>query len=168
MNIVRICVGAFVLVLLTLVAAPAIFSCECVAPVLKERTVSYEFERSETVIGVIVLTEPDTSLPIEQQSAKVRIEKVYKGKVNVGEILTFGHSYNKDCLWHFSKANVGMSYLFYLAKPTKGLPYKTTEEIEKSNAELKYYVSTCGRSAEIEKAVEDIAYLDEQPPEPRR
>ena len=167
MHLARISIAASVLALLTFFAMPQAFACECTAPAWKDRTVSYEMGKAETVITGIVLSEPDPETQQEQRSIKVRVEKVYKGKVKAGEVLTIGQAGGKDCQWYFSKTNVGQTYLFYLTKPTKTLPYKTTDEIERSNAEPKYYVSTCGRSADIEKAAEDIAYLNHLPRESR-
>ncbi len=151
---------ASILIFLVMVSVQDIFGCECVAPARGNRAISHEFANAEMVITGTVISEPEMRVPFDQQSLKVRVEKIYKGKAKAGDRLTFGQGQKTDCYWYFNKEYVGKSYLFYLAKPTKARPYKTNEEIERSNAEARYYVSTCGRSAEIEEATDDVAYLE--------
>ena len=151
-----------ILVFLVIVSVQDIFGCECVAPAWHNRAISHEFANAEVVITGTVISEPELRVPFDQQSMKVRVERVYKGKAKAGDHLTFGQGQKTDCYWYFNKEKVGKSYLFYLAKPTKARPYKTNEEIERSNAEVRYYVSTCGRSAEIEKATDDISYFEKK------
>ncbi len=151
---------ALIPIFLVMVSVQDIFGCECVAPARDNRPISHEFANAEMVMTGTVISEPDMRVPFDQQSLKVRVDKVYKGKARVGDHLTFGQGQKSACYWYFNKENLGNSYLFYLAKPTKARPYKTNEEIEGSNAEARYYVSTCGRSAEIEKATDDLSYLD--------
>ena len=155
---INITLSATILVLLSIVSVQTVFACEC----RRLRAVSDEFEVAETVIIAKILAEPDRDIQFPQQSIKVQVEKTYKGGVKVGETLTFGQTGGKVCLWYFRPAHVGKSYLFYLGKPTKARPSQTNEEIERSNAEARYYVSTCGRSSEIEKATDDISYLDKR------
>jgi len=155
----KITLAVSVLALFMLVSVPTVFACECSSKEL-QAPVSEAFEKATTVITVTVVSVSEPEYLPDHQSIKMRVEKAYKGDVKAGEILTFGQGGGKDCLWYFSKENEGKSYLFYLNKPTKGLPYRTNEEIEKSDAEAKYYVSICGRSATIEKAASDITFLD--------
>lgn len=152
----NITLSAAILVLLSIVSVQTVFACEC----RRVRAVSDEFDAAETIIIAKVLTEPDRDIQFSQQLIRVQVEKTYKGNVKVGETLTFGQAGGKDCLWYFSQANMGKGYLFYLGKPTKARPSQTNEEIERSNAEARYYVSACGRSSAIEKAVDDLSYLD--------
>ena len=159
MDFVKTTLAVVVLALFMLVPVPAIFACECSYKDMKA-TVSEAFEKAETVITVTVVSVSEPEYFLDRQSIKMRVEKVYKGKVKAGEILAFWQGQKTDCLWYFSKENVGKSYLFYLDKLTKGRPYRTNEETEKSDAEAKYYVSTCGTSAAIEKAATDITFLD--------
>ena len=160
MHLPKAALTILIVTLFMFVFAQGVFACECPAPSGKARAISDEFERAATVIKAIVVWGPDQTEWNEQQSIKMRVEKVYKGKVKVDEILTFGQSGGRDCLWYFRKEDVGQRYLFYLDKPTKARPHKVNDEIEKSNAEAKYYVSTCGRSAAIDQAASDIAFLD--------
>lgn len=134
-------------------------ACECGA---SETTASVAeaMERSESVITATIIEIIDhESGDLYDQVVKVRVEKVYKGSLKTEDILPFGQAGGKDCLWYFSKDKIGKTFLFYLNKPTKARPYKMTDEIEKSDAEPRYYVSTCGRSALIEKAEGDISFL---------
>lgn len=160
MHFIKITLSVFALAFLLLIPVQIVFACECRAPAGNNRKVSDEFEQSETVITATVLSGPDRQDWFDQQSVKIRVEKTYKGTAKAGDILSFGQAAGKDCLWYFSEKNLGIGYLFYLAKPTKARPYKTTDEIEKSDAEPKYFVSTCGRSAALDQAELDIAYLD--------
>ncbi|MEO6654854.1 MAG: hypothetical protein ABIO36_02120 [Pyrinomonadaceae bacterium] len=159
MYFIKITIVASVFVLLTFISVRDVFACECWARDV-QATVPEAFERAQNVITVTVVSISEPEYFLDRQSIKMRVEKVYKGEVNAGDILTFGQAGGKDCLWYFTKESVGKSYLFYLGKPTKARPYKTNAEIEKSDAEAKYYVSTCGRSAAMEQAGNDISYLD--------
>lgn len=147
-----------VLFLLTSEAA----ACECRAG---DRTASAStaFEKAETVIvGTVVdITQPSPERQdCDDQNVSIRVETVYKGKGLSGVILPFGQAGGRDCLWYFSKEMIGKRFLLYLSKPTKARPYRTTPEIEASDAPAKYYVSTCGRSEAIEKAADQLEWLE--------
>ena len=159
MDLVKVTLATSVLALLMLVSVPAVFGCECSYKDMKA-SVSEAFEKATTVITVTVVSVSEPEYLLDHQSIKMRVEKVYKGKVKAGEVLSFWQGMKADCLWGFTTENIGKSYLFYLGKPTKALPYRTNEEIEKSDAEAKFYVSTCSTSAAIEKAGGDIIFLD--------
>jgi len=148
-----------VLALFMLVSVPTVFVCECSYKEM-QAPVSEAYEKAETVITATVLSISELDPLYDRETVKMRVERVCKGKVKAGEVLSFWQGMKADCLWGFTNENIGKSYLFYLGKPTKALPYRTNEEIEKSDAEAKYYVSTCGRSATIEKAASDITFLD--------
>ena len=166
MYFTKITLALSVVVLFTFIAVKHVGACEC-SRREKEAPVSEAFEKAEMVITGTVVSKPDENGWLDQHSVKVRVEKTYKGKVKVGDVLIFGQARGADCRWYFTKEKVGKTYLFYLAKPTKEAPYKSNENIEISDPELKYYPSICGRSADIEKAASDITYLDKlSPPEP--
>lgn len=157
----KLSLSASILVLLTIMSAQNVFACECIAPSWHNRPISDEFASSDAVITATVASEPEPEKAwFDQQSVRVRVEKVYKGEVKVGHELIFGQGQRTDCIWYFSKANVGNQYLFYLGKPTKTRPNMAKKGNE--TAETRYYVSTCGRSTEIEKAAEDLSYLDKK------
>ena len=156
----RITLSLFLLTFFTFAGSENILACECTASEFRATT-SDAYERAETVMTATVVSEPDPNVWFDQQWVKVRVEKVYKGSVKVEDLLTFGQGVKTDCIWHFTKENMGKPYLFYLGKPTGARPYKTNEETEKSSAEPKYYVSTCGRSRGIGDAAGDISDLDD-------
>lgn len=145
------------------------FACECSISD-KNRPVPDAFNRAVMVITAKMFNALDpTVLTIENdgktlfysdQSFEMKVEKVYKGDVKKGDILTFGYGTRQSCIIPFNKNDVGKTFLFYLDKPTKGFPYRRNDIIEKSNIQPKYYASTCGRSAEIEKAAEYILILN--------
>jgi len=79
-------------------------------------------------------------------SAKLTVEKVYKGKLKVGDELTFKQGGGGDCVWTFSDKFIGLEYLFYLgAKPARGQMWAA---------------GTCTRSNSVRGAAADILYLD--------
>lgn len=145
---------------LLLTAVQKTVACECQSPARRYSVISDDVKKSEEIITATVITGSDSTVMFDEQSVKVRIEKAYKGSLKVGEVLTFGQSGGKDCVWSFNSADIGKIFLFYLSEPTKARRHKGTEETEKSDAEARYYVSTCGRSAEIEKATDDISFLE--------
>lgn len=138
-------------------------ACECGAgdPTGKALTA---FDKAKIVIvGTVVdITQPSPERQaFDDQDISIRVETVYKGDVLPGVILPFGQGQKKDCLWHFGKEMIGKRFLLYLSKPTKDRPYRTTPEIEASDAPAKYYVSTCGRSEAIEKRADDLEWLNQ-------
>ena len=158
MKLTIIPTALFVLLFMFLFVAKA-SACECLASEANA-SVAEASEKSENVITVTIveILEEESG----NQLAKVRVEKVYKGKLKTGDILPFGQGGGTDCLWYFSKDKIGKTFLFYVNKPTKARPYKMTAEIDKSDAEPRYYVSTCGRSTVIEKAEGDISFLEKK------
>lgn len=145
-------------------------ACECLARD-RQASVSTAFERAETVIvGTVVditLASPERQ-EFDDQDISVRVETVYKGQVLKAEILPFRQGQKTDCLWYFGKEMIGKRFLLYLSKPTKDRPYRTTPEIEASDAPAKYYVSTCGRSEAIEKRADDLEWLNQVKSKNRR
>lgn len=155
-------VVALIVSVLFLLTSEAV-ACECRGG---DRTASASnaFEKAETVIiGTVVdITQPSPQRQdFDDQNVSIRAETVYKGKERAGVILHFGQGQKTDCLWYFSKQMIGKRFLLYLSKPTKARPYRTTPEIEASDAPAKYYVSTCGRSEAIEKAADDLEWLNQ-------
>jgi hypothetical protein len=78
------------------------------------------------------------------RSATLRIEKVYKGKVKVGDELIFGQGGGADCIWTFSEDSVGHQYLFYLETPDKPGAF--------------WFAGGCGRDTGLDGAGEDLLY----------
>ena len=92
-------------------------------------------------------------------SVKMLVEKVYKGNVKEGDILTFGQGGGADCIWTYDEDSVGSRYLFYLGLPTKGHPFFNDEE-SNSEKEPMYHAVACGRSNGLTGAAADLAYLN--------
>lgn len=79
-------------------------------------------------------------------STKVTVEKVYKGRLRPGDVLTFGQGGGADCIWTFDDGDLGRRFLFYTSAPKgPGL----------------WYAGTCGRSSPVEYARDDLLYLDD-------
>jgi hypothetical protein len=85
------------------------------------------------------------------------VEKVYKGTVKEGDILTFAQGGGADCIWTYDEKWIGSRYLFYLDPPTKGHPIFGSAG---PGAQPMYYPVSCGRSNSIKGAADDLAYLD--------
>lgn len=79
------------------------------------------------------------------RSARLVVEKVYKGDVRVGEELVFAQGNGMNCLMRFSEENIGHRILLYAGRPSSGTLWA---------------VSFCGRSARVDIATEDLLYLD--------
>ncbi len=84
------------------------------------------------------------------QIAFVEVVKSYKG---TSEKVIKLSQQNSNCDWRFENYDVGETFLFYLSK------YKNQEQ---------YSVITCGRSAKIEEAADDLSWLDALPESLRR
>jgi len=79
-------------------------------------------------------------------STRMVVEKVYKGKLKVGDEITFVQGGGADCIWTFSEESVGRTFLFYLQPGDKATSY--------------WMAGVCGRSTSLERAGEDLLYLD--------
>lgn len=77
------------------------------------------------------------------------VEKVFKGKLKVGQELPFRQGGGADCVWTFSEESVGNEYLLYLdAKPAKdGL----------------WTGHVCSRSGSTKYRASDLLYLEKLP-----
>lgn len=99
------------------------------------RPVASEVEKSDFVII-------GRTASIDISTAKITVERIYKGNLVVGEQIDFYQNRPDDCRMYFEK--VGRKYLLYFTRP-KGSTYSA---------------STCGRSKRINRASEDLAYLN--------
>ena len=97
--------------------------------------------------------------PRSIRSVKMLVEKVYKGNVKAGDILTFGQGGGADCIWTYRESWIGSRFLFYLGQPTKGHPFLRDEGSE-ADQELMYRAVTCDRSNGLSGASDDLSYLD--------
>ena len=78
-------------------------------------------------------------------SAKMIVERVYKGTFRVGEEMIFAHA-GTSCDWIFEEGDVGQQYLFYLPAPQKDQKY--------------WYAGFCGRDADVRHAGDDLLFLN--------
>lgn len=79
------------------------------------------------------------------KSTKMVVEKVYKGKLKVGDELTFSQGGGANCIWTFNEQSIDKEYLFYL---------------DEGSRETRWTGFGCGRSTGIENAADDLLYLD--------
>lgn len=79
-------------------------------------------------------------------STRMVVEKVFKGKLKVGDEINFAQGGGADCIWTFNEESVGQRYLFYLVEGdrSKGL----------------WFGGGCGRSTNLDRAHEDLLYLN--------
>lgn len=163
----------FILCLIFLAAfTDNVFACSCRA----KPTVLESFEGSDLVIIAkavsVEMNEEAKGVDLEAQikkagydntyhyvkSTKMKVEKVYKGNVKVGDELLFGQGGGADCIWTFGIKSVGESFLFYVDKPTTNHPL--IDEIKMSDKPA-YFPITCGRSQTIVGyETDDLKYLN--------
>jgi hypothetical protein len=133
---------------LFILSSASAFACSC----LTAGTALDNFHSSENV-AVFKLRSVQRTAEGEQTyglyglvSAKLTVEKVYKGKLKVGDELTFKQGGGGDCVRTFSDKFIGTDLLFYLGrKPGKGQMWSA---------------GTCTRSNTVKGAAADILYFD--------
>src|SRR4051794_39846188 len=85
------------------------FACSCLA----KPTVLDYFESSDLVVITKLMSvektgEKEGEYDIHYiRSVKMLVEKVYKGNVKEGDILTFGQGGGADCIWTFDEEWIG-------------------------------------------------------------
>ncbi|MGI8545077.1 MAG: carboxypeptidase-like regulatory domain-containing protein [Aridibacter sp.] len=137
-----------------------ILACTCLA----KPTVLDSFEDSDLVITTKLISvekvreKQDESDDEYIKSVKMKIEKVYKGNVKVGDEITFAQGGGADCIWTYDEELIGEKFLFYLDNITKGHPIFDDENTK--NDELMYYPVTCGRSTGVANAADDILFIE--------
>jgi hypothetical protein len=171
MNLLELTILFLTVCLLILLNSSNAFACSCAA---KPSVLEY-FEGSELVIIVkavsVEMREEAKGVDLEAKmkesnydisyqyvkSTKMKVEKVYKGNVKVGDELLFGQGGGADCRWTFGIKAVGKNFLFYLDKPTK-YPYGDDNKMSDQPA---YFPITCGRSQQIVGyETDDLKYLN--------
>jgi hypothetical protein len=141
-------------------AETQVFACSCGS----KPTVLDQFESSELVIAPEFVAvekirekEKEDEYDIDYiKSVSMRVEKVYKGNVKVGDILTFAQG-GADCIWTFDEDGIGDEFLFYLENPSKGHPIFDNKD---NDAKPMYRAVTCGRSRGSKGTIDDLLYLD--------
>lgn len=122
-------------------------------------TVLQSFEESDVVVitRAVSVEKAEKAAPEGQvsggryyvggvRSATMRVERVYKGDVKVGDELVFAQGGGADCVWTFDENSVGQRYLFYLKSPGPGRRL--------------WVAYGCGRSSTVERAADDLLYLN--------
>lgn len=116
-------------------------------------TVLGAFDAADEVLIVRVLSTPTVNERVVASSnleilrpTIVRVERVYKGKANIGDELSFRSKDPGICSRWFNQSIVNSELLLYLNPPAK--PHAPRE------------VSFCNRSNTIDAAREDLLYLD--------
>jgi hypothetical protein len=161
MQVGKLLFAALGLVITILVSSQTVLACSCAG----KPTVLDSFEGSAIVVATKLISvekvrEKEREHDIGSiRSARMLVEKVYKGNVKEGDILTFAQGGGADCIWTFEEEWVGSRFLYYLGKATKGHPMFAEEEAE-TDAEPMYHAVTCGRSNSIKAAKDDLSYLD--------
>lgn len=99
------------------------------------------------------------------KQSKLTVERVFKGNLKAGQVLTFAQGTGGDCIWAFDEESVGQEYLFYLGD--KPLDRKSSERMISSttfgNSSLAANVwaaYTCSRSGPVRYRAGDIKYLE--------
>src|SRR5689334_24693618 len=138
-------------------AARVVNACQC-GP---GQTVLDSFEMSDEVVilrALAVEKAPDTeeqSYVDGVRSTRMIVEKVFKGKLKVGEEIVFGQGRGVDCIWTFDDESVGNKYLFYLRRP---------ENLDRTYLPSRdpglWFAVGCGRSGELDGATDDLLYLE--------
>lgn len=115
-------------------------------------TVDKEFAKFSNVT-VLKLQEIKENSPQEKTSDleintrySLTVEKVFKGNLKTGELLTFKSNF--ACSWTFDKDDVGKEFLFYLDKRP-----------QKEDAWIAGY---CTRSGSVSSKASDILYLEKE------
>jgi hypothetical protein len=90
------------------------------------------------------------------RSATLRVEKVFKGDVNVRDELVFGQGGGADCIWTFNEESIGDEVLLYLDRPEK---ISDRSFLPSQDPKL-WFAGGCGRSRGVEGATDDLLYLE--------
>ncbi len=135
--------AAAILLLKTSIA----IACTC-AP---KPSVLKEYDWAQAVLIARVASVEKSSKQDKQEhdygvrSSRLVVEKVYKGDVRIGDELQFAQGDGMNCVMRFSEGNIGQRVLLYVGIPPAG---------------TLWVVSFCGRSTSVERATEDLLYLD--------
>lgn len=145
-----------ILASLTLLAMVRIASaCTCAPPM----TVLDEFETSEEVVILRVVSvekvdEADKRKYVNGvRSTNMIVEKVFKGRLHVGDEIVFGQGGGGDCVWTFHEQFVGQQFLFYLTRPENLGDWRPTEP-------GLWLGLQCSRSDGLKNVADDLLYLE--------
>jgi hypothetical protein len=90
------------------------------------------------------------------RSATLRVERVFKGDVNLRDELVFGQGGGADCIWTFNEESIGDEVLLYLDRPDK---ISSRRFLPWDDPKL-WLAGGCGRSRGVEGATDDLLYLE--------
>ena len=79
------------------------------------------------------------------KSTTMRVERVFKGTLKIGDEMIFAQGGGANCIWTFTEEDIGKKYLFYLK------PFRDSTI---------WIATTCGRSGNVEYAGDDLLYLN--------
>ncbi len=126
----------------------SVLACRCIPPDSAKKA----FDKSANVV-VLKLEKLEKYADGEKgysyggiKQSKLVVEKVFKGTLKVADELTFEQGGGGDCIWTFSKSEIGTSYLFYLGNKS-----------EKKNI---WQAHSCSRSSSIDERADDLNYLE--------
>ncbi|HEX8634307.1 MAG TPA: hypothetical protein VF703_09180 [Pyrinomonadaceae bacterium] len=80
------------------------------------------------------------------KSARMLVERVFKGNLKAGDEMTFAQGGGADCIWTFSEKEIGEEFLFYLNSGEQN--------------QAVWYGSECGRSSGLNRVADDLLYLN--------
>jgi hypothetical protein len=132
------------------ISVNGVVACSC----SRSPAVNIEFERSQNVIIAKLISVEKTGEDEQKsgyegiKSAKLRVEKVFKGILKAGDEVNFVQGGGADCVWTFDESIIGSEFLFYLGKKPKKNEF--------------WYASTCSRSNSLKWAVADLLYLEKR------
>lgn len=137
------------LAVLGLIVSPLkVRACSCGPP----GTVLQEFERASFVIvGEVVSVdkaEPGQHYVDDVRSARIIVERVFKGSLRTNDEMIFAQGGGGDCIWTFSEKDIGRRLLLYLSARRDGESF--------------WYARYCGRSKGLEYAADDLSYLENE------
>lgn len=130
-----------------LIAADTVTACSCMSPSLETAV-----DESANIV-VLKLRAAEKYSEGEQgygvdgiKQSRLSVEKVFKGKLKIGQELFFSQGGGADCIWTFSELRIGTEYLFFLEKKP-----------DKNNLWSGYI---CSRSNSLKGAAADLKYLE--------
>jgi hypothetical protein len=122
---------------------------------LVSRTVLEEYDDADMVLIVRVASveklverdDKDAGRPADRVSSTgAFVEKVFKGDVKAGDVVTLGQGGPGECIWAFEERMIGRRYLLYLGSREKSPKV--------------WRVSVCSRSTSLDNAMDDLLYLN--------
>lgn len=118
-------------------------ACSCAGrpPVLDQ----FEWANVVVVVQFVSVEKSESERSSERiQSARMIVEKVFKGNLKSGEEMIFAQG--GMCGWTFAERDIGQRFLFYLAQHEK--------------EQRLWSAGICGRSRNVQQAADDLLYLE--------